>query len=115
MYISRRGLIVVELGLETLRAASEHLRDKGVVLTHGRDHEVSQSLYLRDPGGLVIKLYVDADPALWAARPDAVDCGKFGGPSRARKLRAQERIDDTHPAERRTVLHVLAEQLLAAA
>ena len=108
MYISRRGLIVVELGLETLR-------DKGVVLTLGRDREVGRSLYLRDPGGPVLKLYVDADPALWAARPDAVDCGKFGGPSRARKLRAQERIDDTHPAERCTVLHVLAEQLLAAA
>ena len=115
MYISRRGLIVVELGLETLRAASEHLRDQGVVLTHGRDHEVSQSLYLRDTDGVVIERYVDADPALWAARPDAVDCGKFAGPSRARKLRAQERIDDTHPAERCTVLHILAEQLLAAA
>ena len=50
----------------------EHLRDKGVVLTHGHDREVSQSLYLRDPDGLVIELYVDADPALWAARPEAV-------------------------------------------
>ena len=42
------------------------------MLTHGHDREVSQSLYLRDPDGLVIELYVDADPALWAARPDAV-------------------------------------------
>ena len=43
-----------------------------MVPTRGRDHEVSQSLYLRDPDGLVIELYVDADPALWAARPEAV-------------------------------------------
>ena len=70
------GLVHIALrigdNIETLRAAHEHLRDKGVVLTHGRDHEVSQSLYLRDPDGLVIELYVDADPAVWAARPDAV-------------------------------------------
>ena len=58
--------------IEALRAAHKHLRDKGVVLTHGRDHEVRQSLYLRDQDGLVIELYVDADPALWAARPEAV-------------------------------------------
>ena len=70
------GLVHIALrigdDIETLRAARDHLRDKGVVLTHGRDHEVSQSLYLRDPDGLLIELYVDADPALWAARPEAV-------------------------------------------
>jgi catechol-2,3-dioxygenase len=43
-----------------------------VSLSHGRDHEVSQSLYLRDPDGLLIELFVDADPALWADRPEAV-------------------------------------------
>ncbi len=55
--------------LQTFRA---HLRDQGVALHHASDHEVSQSLYLRDPDGLMIEVYVDGDPALWAARPDAV-------------------------------------------
>ena len=43
-----------------------------MALAHSRDHEVSQSLYLRDPDGLMVEVYVDADPALWATRPEAV-------------------------------------------
>ena len=70
------GLVHVALrigdDIETLRAFHARLRDQGVALTHGRDHEVSQSLYLRDPDGLLVEVYVDADPALWAARPEAV-------------------------------------------
>ena len=58
--------------IETLRAFHAHLRELGVALHHARDHEVSQSLYLRDPDGLLIEVYVDADAALWAARPEAV-------------------------------------------
>jgi catechol 2,3-dioxygenase len=58
--------------IDTLRAFHAHLRQHGVALAHSRDHEVSQSLYLRDPDGLLIEVYVDADPALWAARPEAV-------------------------------------------
>ena len=58
--------------IETLRAFHAHLRDLGVALHHSRDHEVSQSLYLRDPDGLLVEAYVDADPALWASRPEAV-------------------------------------------
>ncbi len=70
------GLVHVALrigdDIETLRAMHARLRDHGVPLTHSRDHEVSQSLYLRDPDGLLIELYVDADPAVWAGRPEAV-------------------------------------------
>lgn len=33
--------------IETLQAFHARLRDQGVALTHARDHEVSQSLYLR--------------------------------------------------------------------
>lgn len=58
--------------IETLRAFHAHLRDLGVALHHARDHEVSQSLYLRDPDGLLVEVYVDGDPAVWAARPEAV-------------------------------------------
>ncbi len=70
------GLVHVALrigdDIETLRAFRAHLRDKGVALTRGLDHEVSQSLYLRDPDGLMVEVYVDADPGLWAGRPEAV-------------------------------------------
>ena len=36
------------------------------------DHTVSQSLYLRDPDGNEVELYVDADPAIWKDDPSAV-------------------------------------------
>ena len=58
--------------IETLRTFHAHLSDLGVALHRARDHEVSQSLYLHDPDGLLIEVYVDADPALWTARPEAV-------------------------------------------
>ena len=50
--------------IETLRAFHARLRNLGVALAHSRDHEVSQSLYLRDPDGLLVEVYVDADPAV---------------------------------------------------
>lgn len=49
-------------GIGTLRAFNARLRGLGVALAHSRDHEVSQSLYLRDPDGLLVEVYVDADP-----------------------------------------------------
>jgi catechol-2,3-dioxygenase len=58
--------------IETLRVFHARLRDLGVALRQGRDHEVSQSLYLRDPDGLLVEVYIDADPEVWAARPEAV-------------------------------------------
>lgn len=70
------GLVHVALrigdDIETLRAMHARLLEHGVSLSLSRDHEVSQSLYLRDPDGLLIELFVDADPALWADRPEAV-------------------------------------------
>ena len=36
------------------------------------DHTVTQSLYLRDPDGNEVELYVDADPAIWKDDPGAV-------------------------------------------
>jgi catechol 2,3-dioxygenase len=35
-------------------------------------HAVSQSLYLADPDGNEVELYVDADEALWRNEPKAV-------------------------------------------
>jgi catechol 2,3-dioxygenase len=36
------------------------------------DHTVSQSLYLGDPDGNEVELYVDADPSIWERDPAAV-------------------------------------------
>ncbi len=36
------------------------------------DHTVSQSLYLKDPDGNEVELYVDADESIWKNTPAAV-------------------------------------------
>ena len=34
---------------------------------------VSQSIYVNDPDGNNVELYVDADPAIWREKPETVD------------------------------------------
>jgi len=58
--------------LDELRAAKQELERAGVTITGMSDHTVSQSLYLADPDGNEIEIYVDADPAIWEANPAAV-------------------------------------------
>jgi catechol 2,3-dioxygenase len=58
--------------LDALRAAKSELDRAGVALTGMSDHTVSQSLYLQDPDGNEVELYVDADPAVWRDNPAAV-------------------------------------------
>lgn len=58
--------------LNTLRIWRDRLRVLGIPILGLSDHRVSQSIYLRDPDGLLIELYVDADPAIWRADPAAV-------------------------------------------
>jgi len=36
------------------------------------DHRVSQSIYLDDPDGNGVELYVDGDPAIWREDPSRV-------------------------------------------
>ncbi len=72
----RRGLyhIGIKVGdsLDELRTAKKELEQAGVALTGMSDHTVSQSLYLADPDGNEVELYVDADPAIWQKDPAAV-------------------------------------------
>jgi catechol 2,3-dioxygenase len=72
----RRGLyhIGIKVGdsLDELRAAIKDLEQAGVEITGMSDHTVSQSLYLADPDGNEVELYVDADPAIWKHDPAAV-------------------------------------------
>jgi catechol 2,3-dioxygenase len=54
--------------LDDLRACKAELERHGVQLLGMSDHGVSQSLYLADPDGNEIELFVDADPATWRDR-----------------------------------------------
>ena len=58
--------------LNELRAAKQDHERPDVPITGMRDHTVSQSLYLTDPDGNEVELYVDADPTLWEKNPAAV-------------------------------------------
>ena len=72
----RRGLyhIGIKVGdsLGELRAAKKDLEQAGVTIDDMSDHTVSQSLYLRDPDGNEVELYVDADESVWKNNPAAV-------------------------------------------
>jgi catechol 2,3-dioxygenase len=57
--------------LEALRAARAVLEAHGIRYALA-DHRVSQSLYLNDPDGHGLELYVDADPRIWREDPEAV-------------------------------------------
>lgn len=58
--------------LDALRSVRDHLQQQGVPVLGQSDHHVSQSLYIRDPDGIEIELYVDADPSVWRDNPQAV-------------------------------------------
>jgi len=58
--------------LEELRAARAHLEAHGITDVRIRDHVVSQSIYLNDPDGNNIELYVDADATIWREKPETV-------------------------------------------
>jgi catechol 2,3-dioxygenase len=72
----RRGLyhIGIKVGnnLDELRAAKRELEQAAVTIDGMSDHTVSQSLYLRDPDGNEVELYVDTDESVWKNNPGAV-------------------------------------------
>ena len=71
-----RGLyhIGIKVGdsLDELRVAKHELETAGIAIDGMSDHTVSQSLYLRDPDGNEVELYVDADESVWKNDPAAV-------------------------------------------
>jgi len=58
--------------LDDLRAAQTWLEDKSVRIERTVDHRVSRSLYIADPDGNKIELYVDEDPRIWRDDPSSV-------------------------------------------
>ena len=71
----RRGFyhIGIKVGdnLDELRTAKGELEQAGIEIEGMSDHTVSQSLYLRDPDGNEVELYVDADETTWKNNPAA--------------------------------------------
>lgn len=56
---------------DDLREAKEHLDAAGVTILGVSDHTVSQSIYVSDPDGNTIELYVDTSD-VWRTDPQAV-------------------------------------------
>lgn len=65
------GLKVGETDDE-LREALAACQANGVRIVGSSDHTVTHSLYILDPDGNEIELYIDVQPAIWKERPEAV-------------------------------------------
>ena len=55
-----------------LAAARSALEARGIPVHMTLDHRVSQGLYISDPDGNLIELYVDADEQIWRKDPSLV-------------------------------------------
>ena len=72
----RLGLyhIGIKMGdsLDELRTVRNELNEAGVLISGMSDHTVSQSLYLEDPDGNEVELYVDDPSVDWKKDPATV-------------------------------------------
>ena len=72
----RRGLyhIGIKIGdtLDELRSAKDELERAGIPISGMSDHTVTQSLYLHDPDGDEVELYVDAPEIDWKGNPSTI-------------------------------------------
>lgn len=57
---------------EELREARDKLREAGVTVLGATDHTVTHSLYIEDPDGNEIELYIDVQPERWREDPTLV-------------------------------------------
>ena len=55
-----------------MRAAVRQLHEAGVPVVGASDHGVTHSLYIDDPDGNEIELYIDVQPETWRDDPMAV-------------------------------------------
>ena len=58
--------------LDELRAARDEILAAGIPIDGMSDHTVTQSLYLRDPDGNEVEVYVEADPSVWKNNPETI-------------------------------------------
>ena len=57
---------------DELRAALGRLRDRGITIAGASDHTITHSLYIQDPDGNEIELYVDVPGIDWHSNPEAI-------------------------------------------
>ncbi|HEX9548533.1 MAG TPA: VOC family protein [Acidimicrobiales bacterium] len=57
---------------EELRAALDRLKETGTPIVGASDHTVTHSLYIKDPDGNEIELYIDVPGVDWANHPELV-------------------------------------------
>ena len=57
---------------EELRQALDELVEAGVTVNGSADHTVTHSLYIEDPDGNEIELYIDVQPERWREDPQAI-------------------------------------------
>jgi catechol 2,3-dioxygenase len=57
---------------EELRAALDQLIAAGATVVGSADHSVTHSLYIEDPDGNEIELYIDVQPERWREDPQAI-------------------------------------------
>ena len=57
---------------DELREALRKVTEAGVTVRGASDHTVTHSLYIEDPDGNEIELYIDVHPELWRDDPAAV-------------------------------------------
>jgi catechol 2,3-dioxygenase len=65
------GLKIGESDVE-LREAIRHLQSEGVTIVGTADHTVTHSVYIVDPDGNEIELYIDVQPEMWREDPQAI-------------------------------------------
>jgi len=57
---------------DELREAHQALVDAGATVVGSADHGVTHSLYITDPDGNEIELYIDVQPEVWREDPQAI-------------------------------------------
>jgi catechol 2,3-dioxygenase len=57
---------------DDLRVVVQRLRDHGDTIVGASDHTITHSLYVHDPDGNEVELYVDVPGVDWAANPEAI-------------------------------------------
>jgi catechol 2,3-dioxygenase len=57
---------------EELREARDRIIEAGVRVVGASDHTVTHSLYILDPDGNEVELYIDVQPEVWHEHPAAI-------------------------------------------
>jgi len=73
---SRAGLfhVAFKVGndVAALKEAKARIDAAGVPVVRTTEHVTTLSLYVSDPDGITVELYVDTDPATWRGKPNAL-------------------------------------------